>query len=438
MILGIALAILLLAAAPAAAATLPPEEVLLQLRRARIAGETGDRETQRRILESVASRHPEEIPAVLALMEFHRSLPSSSEVALQIRTTLRDLLLRPEGAAPVALLRRYAIDPAATDADLEFIAGLLVERTSSGRPDPAALRLLGGLQEYFGKLEEARATFGRALKMDPDPTLLGRCISLDMELERWDSALALFRSARLEAGSSLWRFTAIRIYSALGMVRELDVELLSLLGERTGVPGFALPALISAAFQLYDDGRQERAERLFRNLSARFPSNIELQAILATLFAGAEEQAARTAEIEELWRARDSPIDLVNEGASRLTAGDPHGALEILQRATSLLPDSELAWFNQGLAAAALQRNTEADAAFTRSIQVNPSFAPAFVQRGLVRLRAGRIDEAAADARRALKIEPGLKRPWFILSRCEEVRGNRKKASEHMRRYQGP
>lgn len=424
-------------AGAALAGQLPSEEVVLQLRRARIAGECGQTDRQRRILEEVARENPDEIPAVLALMEFYRSLPSSSAEARSARRTLRRLLLDTEREAHVALLQRFAIDPDASDDDLELIREMLAARAAR-EEDPATLRLLGALHEYFGHYEEARAAFGRALDLDPDPTVLGRCLSLDMELGRWKDALGLLRSGRAAAGNDLWRYTAVRIFSGLGRVEELDAELEAILREETYLPRVVLPDVIAAGFHLYDDGRTAHAERLFRHLASVFPEDLDLSTIIAHLFAGEKEMSARSAQIDDLWRRQGDAVALVNEGAARLSAGDAASALEILKRATALLPDSDLAWFNLGLAAERLERWPEAEAAFESAVSLNPRFAKAVARRGIARLRLGRIPEACADGKRALELQPGLQQARYLLRLCEKTMEDEATAGERLRRDRPP
>ncbi len=434
---GLATLCLLPPAGASLAGQLPPEDVVLQLRRARIAGERGQTDRQRKILEEVATENPDEIPAVLALMEFYRSLPSSSPEALSARRTLRRLLFDPRGEAHVALLQRFAIDPGASDGELELIREMLAARAAR-EENPAILRLLGTLQEYFGRYEEARASFGRALELDPDPTVLGRCISLDMELGRWERALELLRSGRAAAGDSLWRYTAVRIFSALGRVEELDAELEAVLRQRVGMPRFVLPDVIRAGFHLYDDGRSALAERLFRHAASLHPANLDLSTIIAYLFAGEEEMSARSAEIDDLWRRQEDAVALVNEGAARLSAGEASSALEILERATALVPDSDLAWFNRGLAAERLERWPEAEAAFDRAVSLNPRFAEAVARRGVARLRLGKTPEAFADGRRALEIRPGLQQAYDLLRLCEKALEKEAAAGDRLRDDRAP
>jgi tetratricopeptide (TPR) repeat protein len=435
-----ALAVTLLLTAPAQGSepdsALPPEEVVLQLRAARIAGERGLVEEQRRLLDEIARAHPREPAALLALMEFYSSLPDGSAEAAKARSALRDLLLTPRRDAPLALLQRFALDHRTTKEDLELLAELLAVRTERREDEPGAFLLLSGIQESLDRREEARSTLGALLRQRGDPEVRQRCIHLDILLERWDEALRLVRIQRGVLGEKVLRLAAVQIYAALGMVKELRTEVTAFMSERVLLTHHHLPRMISAGFALYDDGHTKEAAEWFGFLSSRFADDPDLASIQAGLFHRPGQPGARAAGADP---ANDQrlPVDLMNEGTALLAAGDPHGAYPILKRAASILGENDLAWFNLGLAASELQRWREAEAAFHRAVTLSPRFVKGLVQRAQARLRLQRIDEAVADAEAALRLEPDTKAAYLVLYHCEMARGNEKRAREILTRYHG-
>jgi tetratricopeptide (TPR) repeat protein len=231
---------------------------------------------------------------------------------------------------------------------------------------------------------------------------------------------------------------AIRIYSALGRVEELNREIDQMVARKELVLRFRAQQLIEAGFALYDAGRTVPAEALFRRLKEQFPENPDVASILANLFAGPGNRKQDAKAAADLLRDSDDPILLANEGASRLSAGDAEAARRLLSRAVQLEPASDLVWYNLGLANSKLEMWVEAETAFARAVALKAGFSKAIAQRGLARLRLGRNVEAEADARRALEVQPGLKLAYYVLYECAKFKGNMKEAEEYLRLQQAP
>jgi tetratricopeptide (TPR) repeat protein len=129
------------------------------------------------------------------------------------------------------------------------------------------------------------------------------------------------------------------------------------------------------------------------------------------------------------------PSALAQEGASLLAAGDAAGAAELLRRAATALPDSELVWFNLGLAAARLEEWSTAETAFARASEINPDRADSSLQRGIALQKLGKCEEAVAACRRALERDAGLTSAHYYLSICYSELGDAAAAAEHLRLY---
>jgi tetratricopeptide (TPR) repeat protein len=73
------------------------------------------------------------------------------------------------------------------------------------------------------------------------------------------------------------------------------------------------------------------------------------------------------------------------------------------------LEKAPAAWmyFNRGLAFKMLGRLYDAHRDYTKAIEVDPSFAPAYANRGNVRILRNDVPGGMADFRKALALDPG-------------------------------
>lgn len=415
---------------PGEESPLPTEEIALRLRAARIAGLQGNVEDQQVILEAIAREHPEDNSALIALLDLATSLPAGSDAAGRAREALRRLLLDPGRRAPASVMQAFAFDMKTPEQDLHRLAAILSARSLQPPVDPDIFLLLAGIQERLALPQEARATLGRLLEASGDPEVRQRCIHLDIELERWEDALALLTTQRSLIGPDKLRLPAILVFAALGRTKELDAEVAALGKDELLVTHHVLPLLVEVGFSLHDGGLTERAREWFDLLQEKFTDDPTLAMIRSSLYgreAGPGGAGDRTSE--------RAPFDILNEGTALLSAGEAHAAYPLLERAAELLGDNDLAWFNLGLASADLQRWERAEAAFDRSFLLNPRFVRALVQRAQARLRLGRIPEATDDATRALEMDPRSKAAVLILHHCAKARGDERAASELLRRW---
>lgn len=83
-------------------------------------------------------------------------------------------------------------------------------------------------------------------------------------------------------------------------------------------------------------------------------------------------------------------------------------ALSLCDKAAAADPLNSTPQYYRGFALAFMERFTEAEAAFTAAISLNTSrVADSYFQRGLVRERLNRREDALADFRRADQMNPG-------------------------------
>jgi len=170
-------------------------------------------------------------------------------------------------------------------------------------------------------------------------------------------------------------------------------------------PGQVPKAVFDQAIGLIASGELGAAETRCRDALAKYPRDVNMQALLGALLVKMD----RLAEAETLLRevvALAPTFAKPHEdlGHLLLQAKRPADALPVLERATRLDPGLERAWFNLGKSLALLGRGKEADAAFEKSFELSP-------ERRQMALAAehqkeGRLEEAERLYKRILRQNP--------------------------------
>lgn len=125
--------------------------------------------------------------------------------------------------------------------------------------------------------------------------------------------------------------------------------------------------------------------------------------------------------------APDDPRIRGDRGAFRLSQGNAAGALEDIQRARAVKPGDPVLLFNLGLALGELQRDAEAEAAFSAVIAADPADAAAWLNRARVRLGRDRA-AALADLNEAVARAGGWTQPLVERGALLDAMGRRAEA----------
>lgn len=117
---------------------------------------------------------------------------------------------------------------------------------------------------------------------------------------------------------------------------------------------------------------------------------------------------------------RDRTATFVNRAIVRTASGDVDGALDDLDRALTLDPDSPAAHAGRGELFVKLARWRDAEAEFTRAIDLGPALPhEAYFGRAVAREGAGDVEGAYADYQTAARLAPEWAAPREQLERFE-------------------
>ena len=441
---------ILLAGASLAVAPLPPEDLVRLLRGVRIALDAGRTAEAVAEVRRAADAYPKEIAPLLTLWEYDQRFGLPETDAEKFRELLVARVADPSSQLPPGTLTHLVWRRGATLDELGRLEPALRAR-AVGRPDDVELlRELSTVQLRLDRPVEARDTLGRVLALAPDPRVVRECVSLDVRLERWESAerlLAGLPTAERDFVVDLW---SVRVLSELGRIDAL-VSLLETLAarreleSRSSRPGAtprrgpldeAWDQVLEAAWSLRDQGQDAEAERLFRRVLAARPDRTEAQQAVLQLYATEDEARARDAAEETRREGIEGGDALLQEGTKLLAAGDVEGALPLLERASAALPESEIAWFNLGLAAVRLERWDTAQGALSRAVRLNPARAEGALYLGVALRGLGRCGDAIRELDRSLTLAPELSAAHYYLFECHKALGHTAETLRHRTLYE--
>ena len=150
-------------------------------------------------------------------------------------------------------------------------------------------------------------------------------------------------------------------------------------------------------------------------------------AAAATLVTGLVRPLAPPVEQAETWFERASEWD-----------GDPaqwEDAIEAYRRVVAIDPTYAAAWNNLGLLLHRLGSHDEADAAYRQALEQDPRCCEAAYNLGSLHEDRGAIEDAIGDYRRALELSPDYADAHFNLAGALSRAGRGDEAVRHWQRY---
>jgi tetratricopeptide (TPR) repeat protein len=419
------------------ATTMPSEEQVRAVRTAWIAERSGDVEGARRLFMEAGTTWPDDPYLLDETPRFLDRTGRDTSVQATLRARLIAVLADPSRPLPVAIVRRQILDKGASRDDLELLEKAVSAKLAEPAHEEERLSLLADVQRRLEDADGLSLTLERMAVLRPSHELTWERLSLAVHRQRWPEAKALLdQIGRAGNDSLLYEHIRLLVLAHLG-----DVEaVLAAAGETTDREARErlVGALQQIGWDLWDAGRERDAETIFRKSLALSPGNVAAAQIVAQLFATPEERAARGSEAEASWSGIDDPTLLLQEGSSRLVAGDAAGAYPLLQRATAALPEEASAWYNLGLAAKKIERWEEAVSALQRALALRADWPPALRALADAQAKSGACPAAVGTARRAAEVDAAHPDPYVTLFHCLQEMGDHAGAqaakAEHERR----
>jgi len=176
-------------------------------------------------------------------------------------------------------------------------------------------------------------------------------------------------------------------------------------------PGAAegLQQQLAEALAHHQAGRLHQAETLYRQVLASAPDHLEALYLLAILAQQVGQPAAALDLLDQAIRIQPQTAELhLRRGDALRMLGQHQAAVASFDRALALAPNQPGACNNRGLALQSLGQFQDALDAFDRALQLQPDFAEAYVNRSLALHALGQYEQAVVSCDSALRLRPDL------------------------------
>lgn len=274
------------------------------------------------------------------------------------------------------------------------------KKAIAGAPDAVIPRLaLMNLYWNTGRLAQAEKVMTDALAIEPSNNLLNRALAMFyLSTGRRADAEAPLKVILAKDPQSDIRFTLADYYALTNRLSEAKALLQSTANDSRA--DYATAAKLRLAALGFVDGDLATTRKLVDEILAKTPNLPEALIAKAQLFA---------------------------------VEGNRAEALSTIRRAADANPDSVSA---HHVAGKLLTADLQFDAAVTeqkRVLQLNSSYAPAFVELTRLSLWLGRFDEAVTYGREAVRLAPNQAEAHYLLARAEINSGHPDDAARSLR-----
>lgn len=416
------------------AGSMPSEEQVRAVRAAWIAERLGDLATARRLFTEAGATWPDEPYLLDETLRFLDRTGGDPALTAGLRGRLEAALVDPARPLPLPIVRRRVIDPAARPAEIDALRANIVTRLVTLPSDPDLLEVLAGAQRRLQDEAGLGDTLRRLSAVRPSHALDWERLFLAQRARRWPEAKEILD--RMESAgdhSANVRFMRLPVIAHL---QGVEAVLAAVGDPPEGERRVAAGALQEIGWELWDEGRDADAERMFRRALALSPKDVHAAEVVTHLFASEEERAARSSSTAAAWDAVDNADRLLQEGTSRLVAGDAAGAYPFLQRAATALPNEPVAWYNLGLAAKKTERFAEAVTALTRALDLREDWPPALRALAEALAKTGDCAGAVVAAKRAGDLDAASADPFVTLYNCYQSMGDGRAAAAAKAEYE--
>jgi tetratricopeptide (TPR) repeat protein len=275
---------------------------------------------------------------------------------------------------------------------------------------PDANHNIGVLAVGVGKVEQALPFFKTALEANPAKAQFWLSyIDALIKLDKLADAKAVLDQAKNKGAKGDGFDTLEQSLKEVGKECHSDTTL-------TETSEVNQSSTLDIAVQLRETGKFNQAINLLRDEINRFPEDADMLALLSHCYLLADQVEAAKLYLD---KAKKIAPDNASVGwnTARLTLKEqkPLEALNFAKDASRRFPnDIE----GMGVLGACLRANGEADESLgvlNRAIELNPDYAEALINRGLLRLSQENKTEALADLELAHGLKPYIKQIWDLV-----------------------
>lgn len=292
---------------------------------------------------------------------------------------------------------------------------LLAERDG----DVNILGLLGAVLIKLNRLEEAVDTLQKTIELAPNFAKPHEDLGVALfELGRIDEAVAVLQNGlRLDPSLELGWMTLGRALARKGDGAAADAAFeraFELNPERR---------MLALAAEHHKEGRLEEAEKMYRQVIANNPKNVDAMRLLGRVALSAK----RNADAEKLFRravnlAPDF-VGAINDLGRVLKEQDfLEEAIDCFRRVIRLQPENPQAHFLLAGALAPAAMTHEAIDAYRRVLDLSPTHAGARLGLGHVLKTVGRQDDAVREYRESIRIKPDSGESFWSLANLKTYR----------------
>ena len=313
---------------------------------------------------------------------------------------------------------------AAATAQLRDTKGALESLNQALELDPARSSIyldVGAVQAAQGKQAEAEAAFKQAVVVGPKsvPAHLALANFYWLTNRRAEAEQALKKAVELEPQHVPANLALARVLAASDRGGEAEAPLKRIAGD-------SAPASLRLILADYYVGRKQgdQAVSILRDLMKRPESEAAAGARLAAIEYEAGRRDAAHKMLDELTAKRPSEQLSVLKGRWLLSEGKRREALDAANTAVKIDARSADAWAFLGTVRMALNDPTQAEAAYTETLKLNPSHGPAQVAMATLATARGRNDQAVTIARQAVESSPGSGAARLALANAQLASGN--------------
>jgi len=271
-----------------------------------------------------------------------------------------------------------------------------------------------------GRLEDAENAYRAVLKKDRRNADAQNLLGLVLQSNgKRDQALSCFDDAiKTAPRTPSFHYNRANLFVETGRYDDASRDYQSALKLRQIYPD----AWLNYGALLYKSGDLSGAIAAFKKMTTHCPNEARGFFNLGRCLAEAKEDDAAKAELEHALKLVPDYVDaLITLAKIYADTWQFQAAIPILQHALEKQPLNFLGWANLGTYLAALDNDQSAISAYDRALEINPDYADATVNRGLIHLAQGRLAEGwrgyASEVRvkahgTAFKIPQFSSPPW--------------------------